>query len=372
MNGDHVHRTSGGDLIPFCVHGGLTIVALTGFEEAAQTVADLIKQTGDRGPKHRHTPCDVVVPEFGYFPQGEPEVTLGKDHIGDHDCVILTSGPGTPEMLLRLQLAVYYLAGRKARRIIIVSGYFPTGRSDKDKGSKQFALPPMVVKTLMGVAQNKLKRIVCADPHSDQVVMAADPGMITPVYLTRMILQRVVLDAQKLSDKICLAFPDDSACKRYEPAIAAVEKAVGAKLPVVTTFQRRTSGTEKTPKYTVGDTDALRDAIVITLDDETATGGSQINAANIYKDDFGAARVWAAVTHGILCGDAPQLFAADDCPVERLYVTDTVPIMSRPELGSLRDSGKLEVISWLREVAWIIYRTHWGLDVRDLRRSLNG
>ena len=360
------HTTSSGDIVPISINGGMTLIAMPGYEEVARRVAELIRSKVDGRGHHRRTPCDVVVPEFGLFPQGEPEVTMEKQHVGGHDCIVITSGPGTWEMLGQLTFAMGYLAGRKARRIHIISGYFPTGRTDKDKAGKQFASPPIVVDALMGASQGKLRRIVCADPHSDQVVMASKTGIVTPVYLTRRILRRTVMDALEVTDKICLAFPDDSACERYEPAIALVEKELGREFPVVVTWQRRKDGTKKRPRYTIGDLEALDDALVITLDDETATGGSQIAAAKIYRDEYGAARVWSAVTHGVLCQDAPQRFSAEDTPIERLYVTDTIRL-DRPELAPLRDSQRLHVISWVEDLAWIAYHMHWDLEVRGIR-----
>jgi len=354
---------------PFNRRGGLTLVPMPGFEDLATRIKWIIEQ---KTPDTKHTdriktPVDVVAPEISLRPSGEPFVRLGKQHIGEHDCFILTSGPGTPRMLTELIFVVGYLASRKASVITIICPYFPLGRSDKDEGGWELSMPPFVVRSVLGVAQGLVKRIVCVDPHAQQIAMAADPGLITPVYLTRRILKFVTQEALSVSDHLCLAFPDDSAAKRYEAAMAIVERELKITFNVVSTAARRTSGTEKSLKYIVGDTEAMQDAIVVALDDETATGGTQMAAAKEFKERFGAREVWAAVTHGILCGNGPDRFMSPKCPIERLYVTDTIPLHHRPELQPLIQSGRIRVISWEKDLAEIVYNIHHGRSIRDIR-----
>lgn len=359
--------------VPLNRNGGLTLVPMPGFEAVAYKIKDLIEirslKITKEHPTGCFTPVDIAIPVFGLRPSKEPFVQLGKSHVGEHNCFVLTSGPGTYRMMMQLILVVGHLAARKASRMTVVSGYFPLARSDKDEGELELALPPFFMRALMGVSQGLLKRIVCADPHSDQMVMAGDPGVITPVYLTLRILRHVVAEAMKVSSNICLAFPDDTAAKRYEPAVAILEKELGVSFPFVSTAARRKSGNEKHIKYIVGDVEKMKDAIVIALDDETATGGSQIKAANRFKKDYGAKEVWAAVTHGVLCGEAPNLFLASDCPVDHLYVTDTIPVEGRADLDQLFSSGRLHVISWIEDFAEIIYHLHWGRNARGIRGS---
>lgn len=353
--------------VPHSTNGGLTLVPMPGYDEFAKTIRDIIEAKG-KTSTDRQTNVDIAIPKFGLRPSHECFPRLGKKHVGGHDCYIITSGPGTNDMLMKLIYLVGILAARKASRINIVSGYFPHSRSDKDEGEEEIAIPPIIVDALHGVAQGLLKRIICADPHSLQVSMADDPGVITSIFLTEKILGQLLSDAEAGGYKrICLAFPDDSACKRYEKAIEATEKRLGHSLSVVVTFARRKSSRDKRVKYIVGDTEDLKDALVIALDDETATGGSQINAAHEFVQKYGAKEVWAAVTHGVLCENAPKLFSANDCPISRLYVVDTIPVSGRAELEPLSESGRLRTISWARDIALVIYDDHWNESIRGNR-----
>ncbi|HLD82036.1 MAG TPA: hypothetical protein VJA22_02430 [Patescibacteria group bacterium] len=355
-----------GDRGPFNQNGGLTLVPMPGFEQLAVDLKTAIEGKGKKEDGDE-TPIDIAVPSFGLYVNGEPDIRLGKDHVGGHDCVILTSGPGTYQMTGQLIYLVGYLAGRKARRITIVSGYFPLGRTDKDEGDEVFALPRLLYDCIRAVDQGLLSRIVCADPHCDQIVMSGQLGRVTPIYLTRRLLTHLIKEARTVSERFCIAFPDDSARRRFKTAVRDVEKELGHRLPRVTASQDRLSSDDKELQFINGDLLALRDAIVISVDDETAKGTTQINAARGFKTEYGAREVWGAVTHGVLCANAPEQFALSDCPIDRLYITDTIPVTDRSALRPLLASGRLRVLSWFDDLTWIIYHHHWDKKIRGIR-----
>ncbi len=348
---------------PFNQHGGLTLVPLPGFEKMAIEVKEHLERREPGFP----TTVDIAVADFGERSSGEPYIRLGKQHIAGHDCVVIGSGPGTMTMLTQMLLLLRYLVGRRASRIAVVSGYFPLGRSDKDEGGTEFALPPLFIDLMMMATYQKLDRVVSVDLHAPQVVMSGRTGLITEVSLVRRVLKRAMDEALKVGDPICLMFPDDSAAKRMEYAVGVVSEEAGVDLPVVYGSKRRTSSADSTVKHLFGDLDALSGATVLNLDDEIATGGTNIATAAEVLDAYDAARVWAVVTHGVLCGDAPQRFQAPDCPVERVFVTDTIPVVDRPELGPLVAEGRIDVTGWCEDLAFILYHHHWNLSIRELR-----
>lgn len=67
----------------------------------------------------------------------------------------------------------------------------------------------------------------------------------------------------------------------------------------------------------------VRDRMVIIYDDMIRTGGSLVNAAEIYRN-AGATRVVALCTHGVFPGDALDRIAASGV-VESVYATDSHP-----------------------------------------------
>jgi ribose-phosphate pyrophosphokinase len=84
----------------------------------------------------------------------------------------------------------------------------------------------------------------------------------------------------------------------------------------------------------------VRDRSAILFDDEIATGATLVAAAELVLAR-GARDVSAVATHGIFAGDALKQLEA--CRIERILVTDTVPLRS--------SSPKLQVVSIAPELA---------------------
>ena len=355
--------------IPHNRNGGLTLVVMPGFEPQARRVAETILSYS-RGKTKSETPVDVVIPEFGFRASGEPFLRLGKRHVGGHDIVVLASGPGTWEMLGQLNLLLRYIAARGATRVALVTGYFPLCRSDKDEGELELALPEYVISQMISATHTTnchLDRIIAVDLHAPQMVMAGPTGLITELTLIRLVLKRAIEDARAAGETVCLAFPDDGSAKRTGRAIDALEKELSMHLPVVCGIKRRASSTETELKQLFGATDSLRGSTVLCVDDEIATGGTNIKSARVIKEQYGASRVHAVVTHAVLCGDAPSRFLDPNCAVDRLYVTDTIPVESRRALLPLVETGKLVTVRWSEELGVSLYHHHWDLSIRELR-----
>jgi ribose-phosphate pyrophosphokinase len=97
--------------------------------------------------------------------------------------------------------------------------------------------------------------------------------------------------------------------------------------------------------------------VAVIVDDMISTGGTLTVAARLLKER-GAAEVHAAATHGIFAGDALSRITA--APIERLFVTDTVPL---PSSGP-RDV--VEVVTVAPLLAEAITRIHKDLSVSAL------
>lgn len=339
-------------------NGGLTIVALPGFEEMSKIVRDTIEE------KYEYT-VDFVVPKFSLRASGEPFLRLSKDHLGGHDVVAVTSGPGTYEMLGQLQFLLHYLKARRAKRIAVVTGYSPLGRSDKDEGSEELALIPHVIHAIRSAAYRHLDRIMTADLHSAQSVMAAgEMGIITEHSMARHLLRQAIRDSQEDAKRICIFLPDDGARKRFHDAISRLEEEFNISFPIIIGQKIRTSSTSSRAIGFYGDVEKIHGATVIGFDDEISTGKTTMDIARAAKDDYGAKMFIAAVVHGVFCGQSVDYFSDLACPVDRVYTTDTIPFFNRPALKPLVENGRLRVVTWAYELAEIIHRHHWDLSIR--------
>ncbi|PLX26142.1 hypothetical protein C0581_05020 [Candidatus Parcubacteria bacterium] len=340
-------------------HGALTLVPMPGFED----IATLLKEQIER----KETPVDIASPIFGRRSSKEPFIKLKKKHIGGHDCVILTSGPGTPDMLVNLFFLLNHVAGRRAARITVITAYFPLSRSDRDEADDEFALPPLIVSLMKTAAQGRLDRIISVDLHASQVVMAGDPGLITEVSMFKRVFKQALEEALQTHDKIVVHYPDNGAKKRYEEAVTNVADELDC--DIFTTFgdKRRGNSRDVEIKDIYRDVDELEGALVLSVDDEAATVSTNLRTANTVRERAEIHEFWAIVTHAILCGDAVENLQLDHSPLDRLYVADTVPLVNRQFLNPFVKSGKIRVVSWLTDLGHIIYHHHWDTSIRTTR-----
>ncbi len=340
--------------------GGLTVVALPGFEDIATTVQQEIQR------KYEYV-VDLVVPVFDLRASGEPFIKLRKEHLGGHDVVAISSGPGTYEMLGQLQLLLHYLKARRAKRIAVVTAYSPLGRSDKDEGTDELALIPHVIHALRSAAYGQLDRIMTVDLHSPQSVMAAgEMGIITPHSMARHVLRAAIRDTLNERGKVCLMLPDDGARKRFKDAIDRLESEFGTPFPIVVGQKIRKSSTESRSIGFFGDVRQMKGATVIGFDDEIGTGKTTNDTAVSAKGKYGAKKFYAAVIHGVFCKNAVEIFSHPRCKVNRIYVTDTIPITNRPKLTPLVENGRICVVTWAHELAEIIHLHHWDESTREI------
>ncbi|MSU75316.1 MAG: ribose-phosphate pyrophosphokinase [Candidatus Magasanikbacteria bacterium] len=346
----------------FNLNGGLTLMPMPCFGPLVDELKTRIEAKTER-----RTPIDIAEPILSLHANNEPRIKLGKNHIGGHDVVVIATGPGTYEMIVQLLFVLGQLRARRPRRMALVLGYMPLCRSDKDEKDQELALASHMVRLILAAAYNKLDRIIVPDLHSSQAVQAAEMGVMTEVTLGRRVLQRAIEDARREypDRKICVLFPDNGANNRYSNSFQEICERIEVTLPGVCGLKQRWDSNRSKLLGLVGETEALRDAIVISIDDEIATGGTNINTAIEVKKNYGAFQYWAGAAHGVLCGDAPTLFADPGCAVDKLYFTDTIPFHTRPHLDPMRH--KVTVVPWANDLAQIIYHHHWDESIREMR-----
>ena len=356
---------------PFNRHGGLTLAYQPDFEELAEILKIEIEKIGKK--RHRKTtPVDVRAPGHGDYQNREPYCRLGKDNIGGHDVTVLTSGPGTFEMIGQLLWLLNNLAGRRASRIAVVSAYYPHCRSDKDE-DEVFAMPAFIHRLMTTAARGKLDRVISADLHAPQVVMAGNSGEITEVTLMRVLLRAAIADALAEGwrlNQITLHFTDSGSLKRFRKQIARIEKDCGHTFAKVYGDKERTSSKDAKILALSGDVDKIKGSLVLSIDDEMATCTTLMKSANSIVDDHKAAAIWSVVIHGVLRGAAVMNMRGEgdeDWQIERSYIMDTIPVKNRSDLAAFIKSGQLRVVSWAYELAEIIYFHHWDENLREMR-----
>lgn len=355
-----------GEHFPYNRHGGLTLIAAPNFEQLGREIQDLIQKIAHS--KEKPTPIDLITPVFALRANNEPVVQLAKDHIGGHDCVVITSGPGTPEMQTQLFYLLGVLKGRRPQRITVVSGYMPLSRSDKDEGTLELALAPHFVHLLKEAAYDELDRIITFDLHSAQGTMASgEMGLITEVSIVRRVIRKAIEEAQVCSDSICVLFPDEGSHKRFEDDLDKVCNDLDIALPRVYGTKRRKDDLKMRLLGLHGEVDKLNGALVISIDDEIATASTNIATAEIVKQDFQVKAFWAATVHGVLCGKAAEYLRYPLCPLDKVIITDSIPFEHRPHLQPLIEQNKIIVVPCVKDLAEIIFHHHWDMNIRERR-----
>lgn len=121
-------------------------------------------------------------------------------------------------------------------------------------------------------------------------------------------------------------------------------------------IDKRREGDDEQPKAVslIGD---VTDKVAVVVDDEIASGGTLVEAADFLKRR-GARQVLAAATHPIFSANAAKRI--DEAFLDKVIVTDTVP------LGPEQYSEKVEVISVAVLFAEAIKRIHTGNSVSEL------
>ena len=76
---------------------------------------------------------------------------------------------------------------------------------------------------------------------------------------------------------------------------------------------------------------------VLLADDMCSTGGTLVSAAKACREK-GAKRIFAAVTHGLIVGNAAAKI--EESPIEALWVSNTIPVTER-----LSGTTKLRYVS---------------------------
>lgn len=358
-------------------NGNLTLIPtphLVGYAKAIQKIIRTDEKFIPRRVVH------LVEPQLGNYINTEPSAPMKKDKVVHNDCIILTTGPGNHQMTGEVTDTLYMTKARQAGRITVFTPYLPRSRSDHNEGNHTLAMLPVPIITWLAVTNNDLNRIITFDCHAElDGYNVIKPGLFYELSLMRRTVKAALEIALKITDKITILFPDGSSAKRYGEVIKRLERDNKCSFPKIFCEKDRFSSKKVKIIGFYGFTEAVKDSLILSLDDEIATGGTNILTAHIAKKKYQARYVWSITTHPVFCPEyeaqiketnfpyCHQLLA-EDSPIDQIICADTIPINNRPIPKSLIAQGKLKIIECcIRDMAWICYILHLNGDVRRLR-----
>lgn len=266
-----------------------------------------------------------------------------EENVREQDVfVVQPSCPPVSEGLIELLIFLDALRSASANRITAVLPYFPYVRSDK-KDEPRISITARLVADLLQTAG--ADRVLTLDLHSPQVQgffrMPADQLTAQPLLVDH-------LRQRGLADHVVVA-PDAGEVKDA----ARVAKRLGVPLAIID--KRRFADDEQARAVTL--VGAVRGKHALVIDDEMATGGTLIEAAEFLERE-GAASVTAAIVHAVLSGPAIERLRAST--LRELVVTDSLPLP--PE----KQDPRITVLSVAPLLAEAIGRIHDGRSVSEL------
>ncbi len=253
------------------------------------------------------------------FSQGEVYCRYDES-IRGADVFIVQSTCGNPQTgitandsLMELLLMIDAAVGASAHRVIAVTPWFGYSRQDKKSAPREPISARLVARMLEAAGAD---RVLTMDLHAGQI-----QGFFQkPVdHMTALFMLTQYFADLSLQDLVVVA-PDAGRVKLNKNFASKI----GAELAILD--KERPAQQVAEIGYVIGD---VKGRTAVIVDDMIDTAGTLKAAAKTVREE-GAAKVYAAATHGIFSGDAFQNLA--EAGLEEIVVTDTIPIpANRPD-----------------------------------------
>jgi ribose-phosphate pyrophosphokinase len=283
----------------------IKIFALSSSKELAQAVANnLNEQLGQV--------------EITHFADGEIMVRSLESVRDANVYIIQSTCPPVTEHLFELLIFVDSLKRASAHEINVIIPYFGYARQDRMARPREPITAKLVADMLITAG---IRRIITIDIHTLQI-----QGFFTVPFEILSVLPlfghhlRLQLEKLKIAfEDVVIVSPDHGSALRARDLATLVP---GSSLALVD--KRRTGPNVTEVSTLIGD---VKDKTIVIIDDIIDTAGTIINAGQLLKDKQ-AKLIYACATHGIFSGNA--LTNLNKSPIDRLFITDTIPSKSHP------------------------------------------
>lgn len=248
------------------------------------------------------------------FADGECRVRIEEKVKGMKTFVIQSLCPPVDENLMELSLFGDALKRSGAEKIVAIIPYLGYARQDRPHRPGECVSSQVVAK----IIETAFEEIITLEAHSPQ---ALSYFRIPVVHLSTVWL---------LSGKIRgygVVAPDEGRRK-----MASNFRQI-LKTWVLEAEKERDKKTGKIKIKNTQDLKKVKGKKVVIVDDLIAGGGTVILVAEAAKL-AGAEKIWAAVTHPVLVGEAPLRLA--DSVIEKVLVTDTIPVPPQKRFKKLK------------------------------------
>ncbi len=242
-----------------------------------------------------------------------------KETVREQDIYLIqTTQPPVNERIMELLIMVDAAKRASAGRINVVLPYFIYSRSDK-KDQPRVPVTARLLAELLEAAG--VDRIITCDLHNPAIQAYFN---IPCDRLTGQHLLQSYFDAKDIENKVVIATDAGSSKKAYKYSTYF-------KCPMALIDKRRAGNDDKAVAANI--IGEVKDQTALIFDDEVSTAGTMVEAARILKEN-GAKEIYAACTHGILCG--PAIDRIQNSPIKELVITNTVPLTEEKQIEKIK------------------------------------
>ena len=276
------------------------------------------------------------------FPDTEVSFQIDENIRGTDVFIIQPTSSPVDQHLVELCVMIDAFRRSSASRITAVIPYYGYARQDR-KDKPRVPISAKLVANLLSAAGTN--RVLTMDLHKAQIQAFFD------IPVDHLFAAPVIIDylARQNFGPVTIVSPDAGGAERAR----AYAKRLDADLAIVD--KRRSEDGTAEVMNVVGD---VKGRVCVIADDIIDTAGTIHGAAQALKDN-GASRVLASAVHGVLSG--PALKRIDAAPIDRLVVTNTIPIT-----GDKAACEKIVVLSVARLLAQAIRSIHEETSVSKL------
>lgn len=244
------------------------------------------------------------------FPDGESFVQIQESIRGEDVFIVQPTCPPTNHNLMELLVMVDAVRRASAKRITAVMPFYGYARQDR-KDKPRVPITSKLVANLLTAAG--VDRVLTMDLHAAQIQGFFEIP-VDHLHSVPVLVKHLKANYVKDMNNLVVVSPDIGGVKNAK----SYANILGTELAIVA--KQRISATEVNAHAVIGDVEGKD---VLMVDDMTESGGTLCAAAEVLKQ-HGAARIFAAVSHGVLNEKARARLA--DSPIERLLCSDSVPM----------------------------------------------
>ena len=282
----------------------------------------------------RHLNVALTEVFVGRFSEGEIRVQIKENIRGKDVFIIQSTCPPPNENLMELLVLIDAARRASAKRITAVLPYYGYARQDRKDQPRVPVTAKLVANIIVAAGAN---RVLTMDLHTAQIQGFYDIP-VDHLYAINILCD--YFNAKKIKNLVVVS-PDVGGIKMAR----AYAKRLSAELAIVD--KRRMSPEKTEVMHILGN---VKGKTAVIVDDIVATAGSLIEAVEALSKK-GVAEAYAAISHGILSGNA--LARIQGCkPLKEIVMTDSIP------LKDAQKHPKIKVLSITPLLAEAIKRIH--------------